>query len=464
MLKKNIVIILFAFVGFSLLLSPAIFAQQTDNGGLTGTVTDSNGGLVPNATVTVTNLGTNAKRTLTTNEEGRWTIAVLPLGNYEVTSVAEGFELVKQTVTVVTSQTTTVDLILGLAGTGAVVNIDITEGGEDQIRTDSPVTGISITGQVLEQSPVPNRSAFGRLNVATEVSGDNGNPATNDNGNPEISVNGSRTTGQGVQFNGIDATNFSGTGSLTESISPAQETVQEVKLLSSLYDASLGRNGGGSVQVVTRSGTNAFSGSAYIFAQNEKFNSNDFFFNRDGIDRQKARRLEGGFTLGGPVIKDRLWFFGGYQKTDATTAYVPTAQSFVVLPLALAFINDRSNPESVRQAFVFAQLQGGRSSSFRNGPQCIQNLSPTSTASAITVTCIDPNSPGFRLLNLRNPATGDFFIPTLRQGRFEQLFYNSNNVRVLRNGITRITDFTPFGLPNGLPIIDFCTGQNTVKK
>ena len=454
MLKKNIVITLFAIIGFGLLLSPSIFAQQTDNGGLTGTVTDSNGGLVPNATVTITNLGTNAKRTLTTNAEGRWTIAVLPLGNYEVASKAEGFEEVKQPVTVVTSQTTEVDLILGIAGAGAVVNVNIGEAGEDQIRTDSPVTGISITGKILEQSPVPNRSSFGRLNVATEVSGNISDPLTNGNGNPESSVNGSRTTSQGVQFNGIDATNAGGTGSLTESISPAPETVQEVKLLSSLYDASLGRNGGGSIQVVTKSGTNLFNGSAYIFAQNEKFNANDFFFNRDGIDRQQARRLESGFTIGGPIIKDQLWFFGGYQKTDASTAYVPTAQSFVVLPSALAFITDRSSPENVRQAFAFAQLQGGRSSSFRNGPQCIRVLTPTAFAGTVVGTCIDPTSPGFRLLSTRNPATGDFFIPTLRPGRFEPLFYNSNNVRVLQNGVTRITDFTPFGLPNGLPIID----------
>lgn len=453
-MSKNKVVILFAFICFSLLLSPAIFAQQTDNGGLTGTVTDPNGGLVPNATVTITNLGTNAKRTLTTNEEGSWTIAVLPLGNYEVTAEATGFQLVRQPATVVTSQTTSVDLILGVSGGEAVVDVTADQAGDETVRTDSPVTGVSITGRSLEQSPVANRTPFGRIQLDTAASGDIADPLTNGNGNPEVSINGSRTTSQGVQFNGIDATNFSGTGSLTESISPAPETVQEVKLLSSLYDASLGRNGGGSVQVVTRSGTNAFSGTAYIFAQNEKFNANDFFFNRDGIDRQKARRLEGGFTLGGPVIKDKLWFFGGYQKTDASTAYVPTAQSFVVLPLALAFITDRSNPENVRQAFALAQRQGGRSSAFGQGSQCIRTLTPTSFAGTVIGTCIDPNSPGFRLLSLRNPATGDFFIPTLSPGRFEPLFYNSNNVRVLQDGVTRITDFTRFGLPNGLPIID----------
>ncbi|MGE3468672.1 MAG: hypothetical protein AB7J13_17275, partial [Pyrinomonadaceae bacterium] len=287
-----------------------------------------------------------------------------------------------------------------------------------------------------------------------------------------MSVNGSRTTSQGVQFNGVDATNFSGTGSLTESISPAVETVQEVKLLSSLYDASLGRNGGGSVQLVTKSGGNTFNGTAYMFAQNERFNANDFFFNRDGIDRQVARRLEGGFSIGGPIVKDKLWFFGGYQKTDAKTAYVPTAQSFVTLPEALAFITDRSNPENVRRAFLQSSINGGAFSSFGNpftllpGPgapgYCVRSLSPTDFAGTIVSTCIDPNSPGFRLLSLRNPATGDFFIPTLLPGRYERLFYDTVNTRVLANGVTPITDFSPFGLPNGIPITDGAT-QGTVR-
>lgn len=451
MSKKNKVVIIFAFICFNLLLSPTVFAQQTDNGGLTGTVSDPNGGLVPNATVTITNLGTNAKRRLTTNEEGRWTSAVLPLGNYEVTAESTGFQPVKQSVTVVTSQTTNVDLILGITGGEAVVDIVADQPGVEPVRTDSPVTGISVTGRSLEDSPVANRTPFGRVQLDTAASGDIADPLTNGNGNPEVSINGSRTTGQGVQFNGIDATNFSGTGSLTESISPAPETVQEVKLLSSLYDASLGRNGGGSIQVVTKRGENLFNGTAYIYAQNEKFNSNDFFFNRDGIDRQKARRLEGGFTLGGPIIKDKFWFFVGYQKTDASTAYVPTAQSFVILPEALAFITDRSNPENVRQAFNRSQRFGGGAGAAFRIPSCIQIFTPTIRPNSTS--CIDPTSPGFRLLSLRNPATGDFFIPTLVPGRYERLFYNTNNVRV-QIGTQVITDFAPFGFPNGLPVTD----------
>ncbi len=458
MVKKNTIVGLLILICSVLFVSLNGSAQQTDNGGLTGIVTDSNGAVVPNATVIVTNLGTNAKRTLTTNEEGRWTINVLPLGNYEVSAEAQGFQIVRQRTNVVTSQTTSVDLVLGV-GEVNPNEVTITATGDENslISSNNATTGSQITGKRLEELPVANRSSFGVLASDSSVSSGLTDPLTNGNGNPEASVNGSRTTGQGVQFNGIDATNFSGTGSLTESISPAPETVQEVKLLSSLYDASLGRNGGGAIQVVTKSGTNLFNGSAYIYAQNEKFNANDFFFNRDGIDRQKARRLEGGFAIGGPIIKDKFWFFGGYQKTDASTAYVPTAQSFVVLPEALAYITDRSNPENVRQAFRRSQLQGGLSGGNYASASCIRTLSANDFPGIIGGACIDPTSPGFRLLSLRNPVTGDYFIPSVAAGRYERLYYNSNNVLVFNfagpNG-TRITDFTPYGLPNGLPITD----------
>jgi hypothetical protein len=115
---------------------------------------------------------------------------------------------------------------------------------------------------------------------------------------------------------------------MNNNISPAPETFSEVKLQTSLYDASTGRSGGGNFQLVTKSGTNAFHGSAYHYLQNEKLNANDFFFNKDGIDRPKARRNEGGFTLGGPLLKDRIFFFGGYQRTQASTGFVPYRKQY----------------------------------------------------------------------------------------------------------------------------------------
>ena len=423
-----------------ILLSAMAIAQQSDNGSLTGTVTDPTGAVVPNATVTVTNLDAKSVKTATTNGDGRWTVFPLRLGNYEVKVEAATFKPTVQRV-VVSSGTNTVDLSLGIQEQENIVNVQ----ADQNLTTSSeqnPVTSTTITGRRVEQLPAPTRSVFNFLVNDSSVSGDLTSAQGNSTGNPEVSINGGRTTSIGVTKDGVDATNLTGTGSLTENFSPAPETIQEVKTSTSLYDASLGRNGGGNIQVTTKSGGDKFAGTAYIYAQNEKFNANNFFFNRDGIDRQRSRRLEGGFTVGGPIIKGRLYFFGGYQKTDASTAYVPTAQSLVVLPEALAFATDRS-PQGLRQAFA-------RLSPRFDQPGCVTTARiPVSfNSNQLNNLCIDPFGPGYKLFALRNPLTGDFLIPTLSPGRYDPLFVDRRNATITGSDLSR------FDLDR-LPLLDY---------
>lgn len=431
-------------------LIPSIFAQQTDNGSLNGSITDQNGAVVVNASVVLTNVGRGTKRNTTTSEQGLFSFIVLPLGEYKIKVEAVGFQAVERTVNIASGEATSSNFTLGITNNENVVEIVAESSGESINQNDSGTISTTVTGAALEKQPVPGRTAFGRISQNTITSGDIAN--ANDNGtvNPENAVAGARPTSTGVQFNGIASNNITGTGSLTGNLSPAPETVQEVSFQSSGYDASLGGSGGGTVQLTTRGGTDKFSGVAYIYAQNERFNSNDFFFNREGIDRQVARRVEGGFTVGGKILKERMWFFGGYQKTDANTAYVPTAQSFVILPEALAFITDRLNPENIRQAFRRTQLAGGAGATY-SSPNCIQILMPTSIPT--DQVCIDPRGAGFRLFNSINPITGNYFIPNLVAGRYERLYVDANNSFVTRNGV-RFTDFSQFGLPNGLPLLD----------
>lgn len=437
-------------------------AQATDNGSMSGTVADQNGAVVTGATVTIRNTSTGLTRTATVSPNGGWNFSVLPLGEYEVTATAAGFDKATEKTTVTASVRTELNLILGVEGQSVVVDVtSVDESGS--LNQGTSVTGSQLTGRKLETMPAV-RGAFSLLSSDSSVSAELSDPLANGNGNQEVSIAGSRTTSQSVLFNGIDATNIAGTGSLTESLSPAPETVQEVKILTSGYDASLGRSGGGNIQLVTRGGGNKVSGSAYAYFQNEKFNANDFFFNREGIDRQQARRFEGGFAFGGPIKKDRVFYFVGYQRTDAKTAYVPTAQSYTVLPEALAYITDRTDPENVRLAFLRTAQNGGQISSFGNaftflpGPTspsyCVRTLTSGTFAGLISSTCIDPTSPGFRLFGTINPVTGNYLIPQLVSGRYERLFYNTSNVQALLNGTTPITDFSPYGLPNGLPILD----------
>jgi Carboxypeptidase regulatory-like domain len=415
MKKYRIILATLFFLNFW--LTTGISAQNSDNGNLSGTVRDTSNAVVAGVKVRAVNLDRNVTRETTTDGNGRWTIPVLPLGRYEITFEATSFAPLKQTAQL-QSGTAVVDVQLKVGE----LKQDITITTEDAPLppTTSPTTSTTLDARQIVALPSPTRSITTGILTDTSAGADLPQANTNDTGNISAAINGTRTTSSSVFFNGIDATNFSGEGTLTENISPAPETVQELKLQSSLYDPSIGRSGGGNIQIVTKSGGNRFSGTGYFYGQNEKFNANDFFYNRDGIDRQKARRLEGGFTLGGPVIKEKLFFFGSYQRTDASTAYVPSAQSLVVLPEYLGMVQGERTPLSLRDAI-------NRSYDMNLGPR----ISPFFTLDcqgSIQNNCaqnvlIRPSSPGTRLLMTRNPVTGGYLVPTPRQNA-ERLFTN----------------------------------------
>lgn len=440
-----------------------VFAQQTDNGSLSGTVLDPNGAVIPGAVIEVLSVQTGLKRQANSNEEGRWTITNLKPGEYQVTVTATGFSSQKQQTVVSASVTTPVNSTLGAAGVDpTVVNITADDSSSVISSGEGGTTSSTFSSEAIAKIPLPVNNALSVISTNSSVSGDISDPNTNSGGNPEVSVAGNRTTSLGLVVDGVDATNLVGTGSLTENISPATEFIREVKILTGNYDASLGRTGGGNVQVVTRSGGQTLSGSAWANVQNAAFNANDFFFNRDGIDRQKASRFEGGFAVGGAIIKQRLFFFGGYQRTDAATAYVPTASSFVVLPEALAFLANRT-PQGIAAAFGRARGDnpGGipnpnspGTGFFQNG--CIIsrlyqpseiNVGPSQIRNSLNIPgiCINTFSPFYRLLTLRNPVTGDFAIPTLRAG-YQRLIADPVNT-VFGTDVSRF-------FPNGVPITD----------
>lgn len=370
---------------------PAL-AQSGATGTLSGIVQDPNGAHIPGVCVTVRNVGTGASRTVTTNTDVRWTLPGLSVGTYQVAYELSGFKrLVRDGIEVEASIPRTLEDKLEIGDVGAVVNI--TEGAA-LVSSETATTSRQLSSEDLVSVPTSTRSFTQLLSTEAGVNTELSPVLTNGNGNQSPSVNGTRTTSTSLFFNGIDATNITtNEGSLNDNIAPAPETLQEVKLQTSLYDASTGRSGGGNFQLITKQGGNSFNGSVYYYLQNEKLNANDFFFNKEGIDRPKARRNEAGFTLGGPSIKDRFFFFGSYQYTDAITGFVPTARSTTVLPKALGRINGARTAQALADAF-----------NADNG--CTPGVNCLSAAD------ISPVS--LRLFNLINPVTGDFVIPSPR--------------------------------------------------
>ena len=401
---------------FSILLTLSIFclfqlaavAQSGTAGTLTGIVKDPKGANLPGVSVVVKNLATGTTRTAISGEDGHWTTPALPIGTYEVSYECTGFKrLIRDRVEVEASVPRTLEDKLEVGEIGAVINI--TEGAA-LITPETSTVARQLTSEQLVEVPTSTRSFTQLLSTEAGVNTELSPVLTNGNGNQSPSVNGTRTTSTSLFFNGVDATNITtNEGSLNDNIAPAPETLQEVKLQTSMYDASTGRSGGGNFQLVTKTGGNGFSGNIYYYLQNEKLNANDFFFNKEGIDRPKARRNEGGFTVGGPIVKDRFFFFGGYQYTNAITGFVPTARSTSVTPLALTLLGADRSALAIANAFNQARDQ------FRIS----QGLPAVCAGNPVPAGCLTANdiSPvAINLLNLRNPATGDFIFAVPRAG------------------------------------------------
>ncbi len=388
---------------FALALPYGARAQAGTTGTLSGVVLDTNGAILSGVTVNVKHTGTGQTRAATTDGEGRWSVPVLPVGNYEVTVEMEGFKRVmRQSVAVEASVPHSLEDRLEI-GELSGETVTITESSGPLLATETSTTSRQVSSEELVAVPTSTRSFTQLLSSEAGVSAELSPVLTNGNGNQSPSVNGTRTTSTSLFFNGVDATNITNNeGSLNDNIAPAPETLSEVKLQTSLYDASTGRSGGGNFQLVTKSGTNDFNGTAYLFAQNERFNANDFFFNRDGIEKPRARRLEGGFTVGGPLVKEKLFFFGGYQRTTASTAFVPTASSQTVLPAALRLITGARTAENVVAAFSAVN-------------PCVRN-SANVPVSGFCLTPAQISPVALNLLNVINPITGDFLLPAPRAG------------------------------------------------
>ncbi len=376
-------------------------AQGNPTGTLIGTVSDSSGAVLPGVTVVVKSPQTGLTQQAITGTEGEWRVPVLPGGTYDVTFELDGFKkLVRSGVTVEAAVTRSLHVTLDVGGREESVEVT---GDAGLLTVTTPTTARSLSGAELQMIPTSTGSFTHLLSSEAGVSADLPPVLTNGTGNISPSVNGTRTTSTSLFFNGVDATNLtSNEGSLTDNVAPAPDTLEEVKLQTSLYDASTGRSGGGNFQLVTRSGTNAFRGTGLFNVQHEKLNANDFFYNKDGIDKPKARRTEGGFTVGGPIRRNRAFFFGGYQRTDAETGFVPTASSITVLPQALQLIQGARTKENVLAAFAALN------------PSILQSIPKAQCASTADTACI--SDVALNILNLRNPVTGDFVIPAPRAG------------------------------------------------
>lgn len=345
-------------------------AQQT-LGSINGTVTDSSGAVIQSAKVTARNTGTNLQVNETTKGDGSFSFVDLPLGTYEVTFSRDGFKTqVYSQILVQGNRTTTVNASLQPGEVSATVTVT----GTPLLNQTDTTNGYTLGTQLIEDIPLGTGSFTQLSLLAPGVNADLlAGAGTNAGlGNQDIFANGQRDTSNSFSFNAIESDNlFNGLSSsaigesrfilntneqflaggqiqtntsVFDAIgqglpSPPPETIEEIHVNTSMYDVSQGANSGAHVAVATKSGTNDFHGSAYEYHQTSGWDANQFFLNAASISRPPLHRNTFGATLGGPILRDRMFFFGSYQGqriSDATNG----STEFVNVPTGLT--DDRS--------------------------------------------------------------------------------------------------------------------------
>ena len=297
-------------------------AQSGTSGALTGTVTDPSGAVISGATVTATNNGTGQERDATTDASGSYKFSLLPPGSYKVKFAASGFKT-SEVAAVAVNATETAVLNQNLA-VGAQSEQITVESTTERLQTQNATMGTLVGAKTVTDLPLSSRNYTQIIDLSPGVVANVASAAAVGNGTQDINVNGSGSDQNNYMMDGASVTNYgSGGGAQSGNFPgigiPNPDSIQEFKIQTSQYDAEYGRNPGASVNVVTRGGTNNFHGAAWEFFRNSALDGNDFFNKNSELSLLEPNKPEilnenmFGGTIGGPVKKDKLFFFGSYQ-------------------------------------------------------------------------------------------------------------------------------------------------------
>lgn len=307
-------------VAMATLLLVAVAADaQTFRGGISGRVVDESGGVLPGVTVTATNVATGLSRTTVSSSSGVFTLPDLPLGSYTVEAAIEGFQPQRATVEVSVSKISTADFKLGISTLTEVVNVSAAA-----VTLDLQSTALAnvVQPKQVQDLPLNGRDFRRMLQLAPGVTQAN-------------SVNGVRNRGNNYQIDGADnndafqnasAVNQGGVSGISGTLLPV-EAIDQFSVQSS-GSAETGRNAGSSVNLVIKSGTNNFKGSVFYYNRHEKLAANSFVV-APGTPKRPIRNNQFGFSLGGPIAKNKTFFFATFegQELTAGNTLVTTAPS-----------------------------------------------------------------------------------------------------------------------------------------
>ena len=348
MIRFNRTILYFVLFTMLALFSGPNVNGQDATGRVVGIVYDQSNAVIADAHVTVTNVATHISRETTSDGTGFYQVLALPIGSYTVSVERQGF----RTVTTAQSkleinQTLKIDIKMEVGSATETVTVESTTG---TVETINPTLGSTVSDRTVQDMPLNGRNALDLALLQPGVlPADNPANGSGGTGGMQFSIGGGRS----------DSNTFVLDGGLNNDLldngvvyNPNPDSIQEFKVLTSNFTAEYGRSAGGIVTEVTKSGTNAIHGSAYDFVRNTAFDANNFFSNLNGDPRQTLHRNQYGGTVGGPIKKDKLFFFIAYQKQQLSEASVSNQ---VTLPTAAELQGNFSG--SPNQAAVASFLQ-----------------------------------------------------------------------------------------------------------
>jgi hypothetical protein len=330
----------------ALLVGSRAYGQGGATGAIAGAVVDTSGASISGADVQIISASTESiVRKLSTNADGEFVATLLPPGNYDVIVNKSGFgEAKAQAIEVRVTETTRVTISLKPGAVSEIVQISAQV---TSVETTNATTGESIGGSTIRELPLATQNYQQLLSLSAGTQSELNASSQLGRGNVRIIVNGQREDNNNYLIEGISATDYN-VAQATYVPLPNPDVIQEFKVQTSLYDASQGRNGGGNVNAILKSGTRELHGDAYEFFRNDVLNANEFFLNRQGLARPSVKQNIFGGSLGGPVVKEKLgFFFVNYQGTRQRSGLSPGTFISSTLP---NLPNNRSDA-SISQAF-----------------------------------------------------------------------------------------------------------------
>ena len=337
-----------ALIGLSVLLIVCVLsipaaAQTSATGAISGVVTDPSGAVIVGAKITATSNNTGAVLTAISSGGGSYLFPLLPPGAYRIEASKEGFKLTTYpNVVVNVTEMEALNVRLQVGNVSESVEVDTTA---EQLQTETSTLGNVTTRQMVENLPLVTRNYTQIIGLSPGVASDVTNAAGfgrggGSNGEEPFVANGGTSNDNNFQMNGVPINDLQSSGSFSGGVAvPNPDTIEEFKVQTGQYDASYGRNAGANVNVVTRGGTNSYHGTLFEFFRNEALNANEYFRKLNGQPRQVLRQNQFGFTFGGPIERDKLFFFTSYQGTRQKNGIDQNCSSNFAIP---GLTDDRS--------------------------------------------------------------------------------------------------------------------------